>query len=418
MHSSHLDSERPAASELPSSLQHRPSTGTLVPPAPHARSTRWVAGSVASLLVAATAIGVALRWGHEAAPADTAIRPDIPRAEGSTILFSKSFRERAGIRTVEARKAPLTPMIQVVGAVTFDPEHVAAVGARIRGFVRKLSRIEGDTVKVGDVLAEIESAELGEAQASVGMVHAQKKAAELNSAREHDLVARRLSTLREAEVAQASLDEYRAMLGAAQQKVTALGGSATSPFGVYILRAPLGGTVVERHVTAGQSVEGNLIAFRVADLDHLWVELAVFERNLDAIRKGDVVELRPPAVASAAIAGVVAYVGDEIDQTTRSAPVRIKVDNKRRLLRPGQSVTAKILTSGPARESLLVPTSAITFVDGKPTVFVSTGEDRVVPTAVELGATNGEAQELLGGIAEGTVVVSEGVFALKSELFR
>jgi cobalt-zinc-cadmium efflux system membrane fusion protein len=363
-------------------------------------------------------LGLVARSAGGAAPEPAAIALDVPRAEGAAIVFSTGFRERAGVKTVALRRAPLTPVIKVNGTVTFDPQHVAAVGTRIRGLVRKLGRIEGDAVVEGELLAEIESAELGEAQASVTMIHAQKKAAELNATREIELAGRRLSTAREAEVAQASLDEHKAMLGAARQKVTALGGATAGPFGVYLLRAPLTGTVVERHIAAGQSVEGNLVAYRVADLDHLWIELAVFESSLGAIRNGDAVEVRPLAAPEASISGKVAYVGDEIDPTSRSAAVRIKVDNTPRLLRPGQAVTARLHASGPARTALLAPSSAVTFVDGKPTVFVATGEDRVVPTAVEIGATNGDEQEIAGGLAEGAVVVSEGVFALKSELYR
>jgi len=370
-------------------------------------------------LVAAAAIGVVV-WKNGAAHEEstTTIVPDVPRAEGTAIVFSKGFRERAGIKTTLAKRAPLTPVVKVVGAVTYDPEHVAAVGTRIRGLVRKLVHLEGDTVKKNDVLAEIESAQLGEAQASVSMLSAQKKAAELNARRERDLAARKLSTEREAEVAEASLAEAKAMLGAAHQKVVALGGGGGGPLGVYLLRAPIAGTVVERHIASGQSVEDHLVAFRVANLDHVWIELDVFEKNLGSIHKDDLVEVSPLADPSQAIKGRVAYVGDTIDTETRSAAVRVEVDNQERKLRPGQSVTAHIHTSGPTRSALIIPGTAVTFVDGKPTVFLAQGEDRVVPTQVTLGGTDGAEQEILEGLAEGDNVVVEGVFALKSELFR
>ncbi len=233
-----------------------------------------------------------------------------------------------------------------------------------------------------------------------------------------DLAKRKLSTEREAEVAEASLAEYRAMLSAAQQKTAALGGSANGGFGIRTLHAPIEGTIVERHVSAGQFVDDNVVAFRVANLDHLWVELAVFERHLDVIKKGDKVEVRPLSNTSLAIEGKVAHVGQEIDRSTRSAAIRIKVPNHEGKLRPGQSVNAIIRASAPAREALVVPVQAVTYVDGKPTLFVAETEDRILPTPVVLGASDGTYQEITDGIAEGVTVVSEGVFALKSELFR
>lgn len=385
-------------------------------PKPRPRRALWVGLAGAAVAIAVGAFMVSRR-DHGPPPA-SAITPDVPRAEGKAIIFSPGFRERAGLKTVAARRRALAPTVRVVGTVDFDPEHVAAVGTRIRGLVRRLAKVEGDSVKKGDLLAEIESAELGEAQASVAMVGAQKKAAELNANRERDLSARKLSTAREAEVAEASLDEYRAMLGAAQQKVTALGGGTAGPFGVYMLRAPLDGTVVDRHILSGQSVEGNLVAYRIANLDHLWINLDVFERSLGHIRRGDAVEVRPTASPDTPIVGRVAYVGDAIDLSTRSARVRVKVDNAEHKLRPGQSVTATIRYEGPAEAVLVVPRSAIAFVDGKPTVFVLAAPDRAVVTEVTLGSADEEVQAVTSGLEEGAEVVSSGVFALKSELFR
>lgn len=385
---------------------------------PFRPSRRLLWGAALGVLLGGVGIAVAVHSARAVPPPEPTITADTPHVDGKTIVFSQGFRERAGITGALVRRAPLKPVVKVVGAVTFDPEHVAAVGTRISGIVRRLTHLEGDVVKEGEILAEIESAELGSAQASVGMLKAQKRAAEINATRERDLADKRLSTAREAEVAEASLEEYRAMLTAAQQKVTALGGKAPGPLGVYRLQAPLSGTVVDRRILAGQTVESNLVAFRIADLDHLWIELDVFERNLGAIRKGDAVEVRPSGNADQAIMGHVAYVGDEIDLTTRSAVVRVKVDNKERKLRPGQSVTASLSASGPERNALLVPSASVAYVDGKPTVFVLVADDRVVATEVTLGASDDRDQEIVSGVAEGDRVVSGGVFAIKSELYR
>lgn len=407
------DTPSTPVSAPPTEHRHVPSPASIV-----ARGQRrHVVGVCLAAAGILAVVAFAVRGGRAGAEPAVA-KPDVPHAEGSSIVFSPAFRERAGIRTTPARRAELIPELRLVGTVTFDPERVSAVGTRIRGLVSRLLKIEGDTVKEGDPLAEIQSAELGEAQASVAMIEAHRKAAESNAARERDLSARRLSTARESEVAEAALAEQSALLAAARQKVSALGGAASGQLGTYVLRAPLSGTLVERHVSAGQSVEGNLVAFRVADLDHLWIELAVFERGLDAVRKGDAVEIRPLADPERIISGTVAHVGDALDPTSRSAPVRVKVDNTGRKLRPGQAVTASVRASGPARTALVVPAAAVTYVDGAPTVFVVQGDDRVVPTRVALGAQSGQAQEITQGLTEGALVVSEGVFALKSELYR
>jgi len=105
-------------------------------------------------------------------------------------------------------------------------------------------------------------------------------------------------------------------------------------------------------------------------------------------------------------------------ESTRTAAVRVTVQNEGRKLRPGQSVMASIRTSGPSREAVLVRKSAVTFVDGKATVFVEESPRHYVPVAVRLGLDDGSHQEVLEGLQEGALVVVSGVFALKSELFR
>jgi cobalt-zinc-cadmium efflux system membrane fusion protein len=339
-------------------------------------------------------------------------------------MLTPRFKERLGLKTVAILQQPLTPVVRVPGTVDFDPRHVAAVGTRLTGLVRGVARFEGDAVKRGDLLGTIDSPELGSAQASVLEFRAQHRAAELNLDRERDLAAQGLTTTREVEQAAATLEEYRSKLNAAEQRVSALGGTIPSKkggrvIGVHELRAPLDGTVVERHVNAGQSVEGQLTAFRIADLDHLWIELAVFERTLPSIHKGDPVHLSPLTQADDPIAGQVAHVGEQVDPATRTAVVRIEVDNRARKLRPGQAVTATIRTSSAASAPVcVVPQSAITYVDGAPTVFVAETDLRLVATRVEIGNGDGQVREVLSGVSAGQSVVVEGVFALKSELFR
>lgn len=367
------------------------------------------------LLVLVVPLGVMLMPKTPAAA--TATVADTPEFDGKALKFSKAFAERAGLKVEAASKGPMTPVVKVVGSVTFNPAKVAAAGARTKGFVRKVARVEGDEVKAGDVLAEIESAELGQAQAEISVAKARRRIAEVSSKRETELLQKQLTTLREAEDAELQLAERKAALTAASQRVAALGGAA-GPFGVYLVKAPIAGHIVERRVDVGQTVESDVVAFRVADLSSLWVELAVFERNISAIRVGDQVEVRPMSEPTLVIKGRVDHVEQVLDVSTRSAGVRVLVDNQEGKLRPGQSVQASIHATGPTRDVISVPDAAVTYVDGQPTVFVAEAAERVVPVVVKLGVSDGLRQEIAEGVAVGQQVVVGGVFALKSELYR
>jgi cobalt-zinc-cadmium efflux system membrane fusion protein len=343
---------------------------------------------------------------------------DVPYMDGKWIRYSADFAKRQQIDFAAAAEGSLKPMINVTGTVTFDPERVAAIGSRISGRVSRLYKIEGDTVKAGDLLAEIESADLGQAQASVLAARAHAEAATTNEKREAELAEAKISAHRDAELAKAQAVSARADLAAAEQRVRALGGSNDGPTGILRLTTPIAGRVVERNVSRGQSVEATLTAFRVADLDRVWVELAVFEGQLTAIHNGDTVDVVATTAGDQPVHGVVAYVGDVIDLATRTAPVRIVVEHPESRLRPGQSVSAAIHTSAPVSGAISIPLSAVTSVDGKPTVFVAHDQLSVEPRAIVLGAQDGDRVEVARGLERNERIAINGVFALKSEIFR
>ncbi len=380
--------------------------------------TRRIGLGVAGLVIVTALI---LYWSRaqkaESAEAKPPVR-DVPYLDGKWIRYSADFARRSQIEFAAAQKSSLAPVVSVTGTVTFDPERMAAVGARIAGRVRSINKLEGDEVKGGDILAEIESAELGQAQAALISARAHADAATVNEKREKELAEAHISSNREAELAEANAVSARSELVAAEQRVRALGGSPDGTAGILRLASPIAGKVIERNVSRGQSVEATHTAFRVADLSRVWIQLAVFERQVAAIHKGDLVDLFPQSDAERKVKGSVAYVGDVIDLETRTAPIRVVVDHPEVPLRPGQSLLAKIHTSAPLAASLVVARGAVTSVDGKPTLFISHDQLSVEPRSVQLGGQDGDNVEVLAGLEEGEKVAISGVFALKSEIFR
>jgi len=380
-----------------------------------------LAALVAGLLVLlVVSVGALVHWKKSTQIAATkAPVRDAPYLDGSTIRFSTDFAKRAGIKTSPAVIGEIVPTVTVTGTVRFDPKLVAAIGARINGRVRRIHRVPGDLVNAGDDLAELESAELGQAQSAVLTARAHAQAAIANEKRERGLADAKVSSERDAELAHAQADSARAEYNAATQAVKALGGGGVgNELGVLVLRSPIKGKVVESSIFIGQSLEPSFTAFKVADLTRLWVELAVYERELTTIRMGDTVDLAPQIDRNTVEHGTVAYVGDVIDEDTHSGTVRIEVDNTKGSLRHGQSVVAKIHTRAPAMNVLYIPVSAVTRIDGTPTVFVAASETQVESRKVELGLSDGVKQQAVSGLSAGDLVITEGVFAIKSELFR
>jgi len=379
------------------------------------KTTRNVVAAVAALAVlGAIAFGVL----HKSTPAFAEPPRDVPTMDGKWIRYSPAFAQRAKLEFAPAESASLTPVVNVTGTVTFDPERVAAVGARISGRVRRILKFPGDPVKAGDTLAELESADLGQAQSAVLATRAHAEAASANEKRETQLSEARVSSQRDAELAKATAASARADVHAAEQRVRALGGNAGTEIGILPITSPIPGKIVDSHVSRGQSVEPSATLFRVADLGRVWIELAVFEREIGHMTEGDEVEISPQTNLTITLKGKVAHVGDTIDQETRSGDVRVVVDNADGSLRPGQSVLAKIHTRTEPAPKILLPRDAIISIDGKPTVFVAHDATSVEPRSVTTGARDGLRIEVVDGLKPGEKVAVAGVFALKSEIFR
>jgi len=265
----------------------------------------------------------------------------------------------------------------------------------------------------------MESAELGKAQAEISSVKARAQYADTDERRKMQLLKEGIASQRAVELALQESTVTDAELRAAKQRVRALGGDvADKALGLMSLTSPISGDVVKVHVFRGQAVEPSYTAFTIADRSTLWVRLAVFEGEVINIRAGDPVEISTQVTPDEMLTGTVTFISSVLDPTTRSAEVRVIVPNEAGKLRVGQAVNARIRPSASVKQALSVPRSALVQVDGKPTLFVATDDTGISPRAVELGVESRDIVEIKSGVTAGERVVIEGVFALKSELFR
>jgi cobalt-zinc-cadmium efflux system membrane fusion protein len=215
--------------------------------------------------------------------------------QGRTDNYSAAFAAEAGKRTLGVRQLPFSPVVSAIGKVSFEPEQLAAIGANALGIVRRVAKYEGDSVKRGEVLAEIGSpAEAG--REAAGALRAQQL----------------------------------------PQRI----------LGVSLLRSPLDGTIVERRVVTGQSVRGERVVFVVANLDRLSLTLSIDEAQARRLLVGDRVELAREASTDVLGSGSVTAV-EAMASADRGSKlqVNIGVDNRARHLRAGQAVSARIYPS-------------------------------------------------------------------------
>jgi cobalt-zinc-cadmium efflux system membrane fusion protein len=371
----------------------------------------------ASLLLGLVAVA-GCRGGEAAGRMKRAV-PEVPVLRDGLVALPAGYAERAGIAIAPARYEDVTPIVHVTGVLEFDALRLAAVGSRIAGRVADVEVIEGSKVEVGQVLGTIVSAELGTAQADIAAMEARVLTAQRDVARKRSLLAEGITSQRELDLAISAAAIAEAQLRAARQRVTALAGSRGSKqLGVAALRSPIAGDVVGVQVSRGQAVVPSHTAFMIADPRTLWVRLAVFEGELLHVQVGDPVELSPTTGSEETFAGVVEFVAVALDPMTRSAEVRVVVDNHAGKLRAGQTVQANIRPASVQRRAVVVPRQAVLQIEGAPTVFVAQTELSFESRQVTLGVGDFERVEIQQGLAADEQVVVSGVFALKGELYR
>lgn len=375
--------------------------------------------------VAGSATAGESRKPAEGAPAATT---GAPKAEASnSVSLPPASAGENPIEAVPATLDRLAADIQVIGNVSYDADHFAIVGPLVPGRVARLAVGVGDRVNRGQIMAEIESAEVGEARAALLSAKARAAAAETNLKRERELAEKRISSAREREMAEAQYATERAALRAAHERLRAIG-LTPADFqameekelgGRVPMRAPISGTVIERMVTLGEAVERAKDAFKIANLAQVWVLLDLYEKDLARVHVGQSVEIRTDAYPGEVFRARVAYVTPVIDEGTRTAKVRVEVDNGQGKLRLGQLVSAKLIgdPNQVTTPVVTVPRSAVQRIDGRPLVFVKNGngfERRLV----ELGVSGNDRVEIRQGLKAGELIASDGAFLLKSELLR
>lgn len=344
-----------------------------------------------------------------------------------TLGLPKGAAPNNPVVNVPVRSMRLAGDIQVIGNVSYDADHFAIVGPLVSGRMTRLVVGVGGKVKRGQVMAEIESADVGDARGAYISAKARLAAAQANLRRERELAEKKISSAREREVAEAQWASEGAAMRAAEEKLRAIGLSNAdirdidekAVGGRVAMRAPIDGTVIERLVTLGEAVERAADAFKIAHLGHVWILLDLYEKDLARVRLGQSVEARTDAYPGEVFHGRVAYIAPVIDEATRTAKVRVEMENPVGKLHIGQLVNAKVvgkseLLSAPV---LTVPRSSIQRVDGKALVFVK-GDKGYERRPVELGASAGDVIEVRSGVRDGEQVASDGAFLLKSEMLR
>jgi len=318
----------------------------------------------------------------------------------------------------------LTPSLEVPAELAPDPNHHATIGSRVAGHIVSVPVVIGDRVSRGSPLVVLESDDVGRARAELIAATARVNVARRAAERAQRLLADRVTSERTVDEAIGQLEIAEADLRAVQVRLSTFGvtpddASAEQP-AQLIVTSPISGTVVARSAHVGQWVEPSAMLIEIVNLDRLWLLASVYERDMQFVSAGQVVDVDVRAYPGRTFHGVIGQVEDALDTAVRSVGVRVEMANPDHRLKPGMFATARIRDTHAhdSRPLLAVPISAIQEIDGHLAVFINRGGGVFELRAVHTGERAGNYIEILNGLVAGAEVVTEGSFLLKGELLK
>jgi membrane fusion protein, heavy metal efflux system len=324
----------------------------------------------------------------------------LPAADSASIV---------GVEMAQAKVGEIPEGIECYAELAFNQNRLAQIAAPVGGILQSVEVDLGAKVEDKQVLAKIWSAAIAEAVAKAVLSHQTLE-------RERKLRADRVSSekdLQQAEAEHQAACQQLRMQGFTEEEVDRLGRKPQEQV-LMEVRAPFAGEIVERSAVRGALVEMGKPLFTLVDRSNMWAILNIEESALGRVKVGQEVELRVEALPGRVFKGKLTWIASEVDERTRMVRARAEIPNPDGVLRAKMFAKARILARTGER-TVLLPTSAICAIEGKPFVFVKLADDLFEARAVALGVKfDGQMQVLEGLKPDETVVVNHG-FAVKSQ---
>jgi cobalt-zinc-cadmium efflux system membrane fusion protein len=369
-----------------------------------------------------------------------AVAPSNTSSPQPSAASSESAQSHAIEAEIVAPQA-IAGAIVATGKVLVMEDRMANIGPVHEGRIVNLYAGQGSVVRKGQKLADLESADIDQAEADylkalsdyenarrtsaaevkfaqatydrTKMLYEKTITAGKNlQAAEHDLElakATAASSIAGSRVAVTAARRHLLILGLKDSAIDALE-SKPGLAAVFSLTSPLSGIVVERNATIGATVGSDANLFKIIDISSVWIDANVFEKDLERVRRGQEVRVTVPAFPGSTFSGRVILVSSVVDPETRSVKVRTEVPNPDGRLKPDMFANVEIITDA-HRAAISIPQSALLNDGGKTVVFVAVGSG-YEKRAVTAGIQSNDRVEILDGLQPGDKVVVKGNYLL------
>lgn len=307
--------------------------------------------------------------------------------------FSGEFRTVGTIRPVSGKLAEITPPFS---------------GRIGKAFVKL-----GQKVNVGSPVLEMGSSEFFEATKTYYAAQSANELARRNYDRQKELAANGVASQRDLELAQseAHIADQEFEQAKATLEIFNIDASSFQMGQPLRIVSPIAGEVVKCNITMGSYAKEDSEPLAViADLSHVWVAALVKEKYFGAIKHGDRVEVFTDASPNKIIWGTISYIGEMLDEETRSLEVIVECDNADRGLKLGMFCEVHFLSS--PTKAIVLPSTAIMQEQDNAYVLIEVAKGKFIRRKVEAESIDMDNVRIINGIAENEDIVVKGGFLL------
>lgn len=306
--------------------------------------------------------------------------------------FSAEFRTVGTVRPVSGKLAEVSPPF---------------AGRIVTSFVQL-----GQKVSAGSPVFELSSSEFYEATKTYFAAQSANEVALINYKRQKDLEANGVASQKDLEQAksEARIAEQEFEQAKATLKIFNIDAASLQMGQPLKVVSPISGEVVKTNITIGDYVKEDAEPLAVvADLSHVWVSALVKEKYFGSIKHGDRVEVYSNANPDKIIWGAIHYVGEMLDEETRSLEVIVECDNADRGLKLGMFCEVHFLNS--PTKAIILPSTAVMQEQENDYVLIEVSTGKYVRRKVETESVSLDSVRIIKGLDEGeNVIVKGGIF--------
>ncbi len=359
-----------------------------------------------SVSIAAASMGCGGDKNQDAAGAPPPLR--VEKVKDSSV-FEVDRPER--FQLMQAAEHIASPELRVTGSVNPDISRAVPVISLATGRVVEIKARLGDTVQKGQLLLEVQSADISGAFSDYQNAVADEALARTQLERAKILYDKGAISQNDLQIAQNTEDKAKVTVENGAQKLRVLGSTTLDhPTSIIDIRAPISGIITDQQVTSAAGVQGlaSPNPFTISDLSYVWVLCDVYENDLANVRLGEKADVRLTAYPGQVFSGLISNIGPVLDPNIRTAKVRLEMRNPG-LMRPGMFVTATF-HSRLTQKRAAVAATAILHLHDRDWVYVPMGQGAFRRTEVTGGdMLPGGMQEVITGIAPGQQIVKNAL---------